>query len=68
MALANVALVHAELDRLPAEAAAERLAKVDLALRKRAARPRASARAIAKAGFDPDEPRVPADDPAGGQR
>ena len=55
---ANIALVHAELDPLPDEAAAERLAKVDLALRKRAVR---------KAGFDPNEPRVPAGETGGGE-
>lgn len=73
MALANIALVHAEIDPLPDEAAALRLAKADRVLRaeQRAMRQsrlrRADKSGVAKAGFDPDEPRVPAGQSGGGQ-
>jgi hypothetical protein len=68
MALANIALVHAELDPLPDENAAKRLAKADRILRAESNAPRRATRTgLAKTGFNPDETRVPAGDPDGGQ-
>jgi hypothetical protein len=69
MALANIALVQAEIDPLPDEAAAERLAKADRYARaaEKIQRRARQLRAIAKAGFDPDQPRVPAGQSGGGE-
>jgi hypothetical protein len=72
LTLANIALVHAELDPLPDEAAAQRLAKTDQVLRaeqralSQSRLRRADKSGVAKAGFNPDEPRVPAGQSGGG--
>ncbi|HUC62485.1 MAG TPA: hypothetical protein VMF53_11060, partial [Alphaproteobacteria bacterium] len=62
--LAAILLVQAEIEALPDEAAAQRLAKADLELRARCG---VAARGPTKAGFDPDEPRLPAGQSGGGQ-
>jgi hypothetical protein len=68
LALANIALVHGEIAPLPDEAAATRLAKADRLLRAEADAKRAIRLEPArKAGFDPDEPRLPQGQSGGGE-
>ncbi|HUC61935.1 MAG TPA: hypothetical protein VMF53_08255 [Alphaproteobacteria bacterium] len=64
LALANILLVHAEIDPLPDEAAAMRLAKADRAIRRAPGeKPRLERYNPNRAG----EPRLPAGAPGGGQ-
>ncbi len=69
LALASIALVQAEIDPLPDEAAAERLVKADRAARaaEKIQRRARQLRAVAKAGFNPDESRVPQGQSGGGE-
>jgi hypothetical protein len=68
LALANIALVHAEIEPLPDEDAAERLAKADRLMRaEQDAKPTIRSDRARKAGFNPDEPRVPEGQSGGGQ-
>jgi hypothetical protein len=68
LALANIALVHGEIAPLPDEHAATRLAKADRQLRAEADAKRAIRLDPArKAGFDPDEPRLPQGQAGGGE-
>ncbi|HUC60929.1 MAG TPA: hypothetical protein VMF53_03150 [Alphaproteobacteria bacterium] len=63
--LALIALVQAEIEPLPDAAAALRLENADIELRKMLAREARAVQAARK--YSPDQPRVPAGNPDGGQ-
>ncbi len=67
LARAAIALLHARLPPLPDDAAAERLAKADNALRAWLVEWREVRVGVAKTNYNPDEPRVPKGQPGAGQ-